>query len=44
MQGQLSDRSVRVSDDPVVELFIAQTPDYSDRTLLVVHGALIGTR
>ncbi|HVB27430.1 MAG TPA: alpha/beta hydrolase [Mycobacteriales bacterium] len=38
MQAQLVERQVRVSDDPVVELFIAETDGDPDRTLLVVHG------
>lgn len=32
------ERKVRVNDDPVVELFIAETDGDPDRTLLVVHG------
>jgi len=34
----VSERHVKVSDDPLVELFVAQTSGPADRTLLVVHG------
>jgi pimeloyl-ACP methyl ester carboxylesterase len=34
----LAERMVRVADDPLVELFVAETPGDPSRTLVVVHG------
>ena len=34
----LVERLVQVSDDPMVELFVAETAGDPDRTLLVIHG------
>lgn len=38
MVPDLVERFVRVSDDPVVDLFVAETPGPHAETLLVVHG------
>lgn len=35
---ELFERTIRVSTDPVVELFVAQTTDAQDATLVVIHG------
>jgi pimeloyl-ACP methyl ester carboxylesterase len=38
MKSRIIERHVRVSDDPVVELFVGQTMGDPDSSLLVIHG------